>query len=54
MITALVSSRTSGFNPRTHEECDHPDKQTEAHARSFNPRTHEECDMIRFAASSVG
>ena len=39
-----VGDDVSGFNPRTHEECDTSIFEEIQVSPSFNPRTHEECD----------
>ena len=42
-----------GFNPRTHEGCDHGRSVYCQHPGGFNPRTHEGCDFLVVIVSSV-
>ena len=45
----LPSAGASGFNPRTHEECDPRPPVSGQSSLCFNPRTHEECDQDKVA-----
>ena len=40
----ITETEISGFNPRTHEECDFLSDADPKQDYGFNPRTHEECD----------
>ncbi|MDU5323878.1 MAG: hypothetical protein E6149_04320, partial [Peptoniphilus harei] len=44
----------SGFNPRTHEECDFAIFSLFFDFQYFNPRTHEECDLQTTPAHLMG
>ena len=45
---SVLITGSSGFNPRTHEECDLRKALIRQPLPCFNPRTHEECDRIYF------
>ena len=45
--TKSIERSSTGFNPRTHEGCDHRSPLRMVQDNSFNPRTHEGCDEMQ-------